>query len=194
MPSLLKLPGVGPIVAGVLLAETGDPRRFASPHHFLPVTVAQRQWKEAAGKTAACRSIPAGIVVSIGLFIIVAMVRLRIDGGRSKRLFDKNAHNFVGKRSALLSDFLKRTLLENYFESYNELRRALLSFLPTNKLMLDGILSVGRQVRPPHSGPRIGAPVASLRSRIFRASVLSVKQPFWRESDKSQRFGDGVPD
>src|SRR3954462_3247695 len=34
MPSLLKLPGVGPIVAGVLLAETGDPKRFASPHHF----------------------------------------------------------------------------------------------------------------------------------------------------------------
>jgi hypothetical protein len=25
---------VGPIVAGVLLAETGDPKRFASPHHF----------------------------------------------------------------------------------------------------------------------------------------------------------------
>ena len=34
MPSLLQLPGVGPIVAGVLLAETGDPKRFASPHHF----------------------------------------------------------------------------------------------------------------------------------------------------------------
>jgi transposase len=34
MPSLLKLPGVDPIVAGVLLAETGDPKRFASPHHF----------------------------------------------------------------------------------------------------------------------------------------------------------------
>jgi hypothetical protein len=60
--------------------------------------------------------------------------------------------------------------------------------------MLDGILSVGRQVRPPIPAPRIGAPVASLRSRVFRASVLSVKQLFWRESDKSQRFGDGVPD
>ena len=34
MPSLLDLPGVDPIVAGVLLAEAGDPRRFASPHHF----------------------------------------------------------------------------------------------------------------------------------------------------------------
>ena len=86
------------------------------------------------------------------------MVRLRIDGGRSKRLFDKAQLRGKTKRS-LLSDFLKRTLLENYFESYNELRRALLSFLPTNKLMLDGILSVGRQVRPPHSGPHAsGAP------------------------------------
>ena len=168
-------------IRGVLQART-----------TLPVTVAQRQWKEAAGKTAACRSIPAGIVVSIGLFILLLW------SGCGSMAVDRRGsstkHNFVGKRSALLSDFLKRTLLENYFESYNELRRALLSFLPTNKLMLDGILSVGRQVRPPHSGPRIGAPVASLRSRIFRASVLSVKQPFWRESDKSQRFGDGVPD
>ena len=34
MPSLLKLPGVGPIVAGVLLAETVDPKGFARPHHF----------------------------------------------------------------------------------------------------------------------------------------------------------------
>ena len=85
----------------------------------------------------------------------------------------RQSANFVGRRSALLSDFLKPTLLGNYFESYNKLRWALLaeSFLPGNKLMLDGILSVGRQVRPPHSGPRIGAPVASLRSRVFRASI-----------------------
>jgi hypothetical protein len=33
MPSLLDLPGVGSIVAGIVLAEAGDPSRFASPHH-----------------------------------------------------------------------------------------------------------------------------------------------------------------
>ena len=129
----------------------------------LPVTVAQRQWKEAVGKTAACRSIPAGIVVSIGLFILLLW------SGCGSMVVDRRGsstkRNFVGRRSALLSDFLKRTLLGNYFEFTNELRWALLaeSFLPRNKLRLDGILSVGRQVRPPHSGPLIGAPVASLR-------------------------------
>jgi len=75
--------------------------------------------------------------------------------------------NFVGRRSALLSDFLKRTLLGNYFESYNELRWALLaeSFLPRNKLMLDGILSVGRQVRPPHYVKPLRAGVTSSNER-----------------------------
>jgi hypothetical protein len=34
MPSLLELPGVGPIVAGILLTETGNPQRFASTDHF----------------------------------------------------------------------------------------------------------------------------------------------------------------
>jgi hypothetical protein len=42
--------------------------------------------------------------------------------------------------------------------------------------------------------PCIGAGIASLRSLIFRASALSVKQSFWRESDKSQGFGDSVPE
>src|SRR5690242_20112569 len=37
---------------------------------ILRVTVGQRQWKEAAGKIVACRSILAEIVVSTGLFIL----------------------------------------------------------------------------------------------------------------------------
>jgi len=33
-PQLLALPGIGVVIAGVLLAETGDVRRFCSPHRF----------------------------------------------------------------------------------------------------------------------------------------------------------------
>jgi len=33
-PRLLKVPGVGPVLAGVLLAESGDIRRFATPHQY----------------------------------------------------------------------------------------------------------------------------------------------------------------
>src|SRR5450759_1140120 len=40
----------------------------------------------------------------------------------------------------------------------------------------------------------MGARVASLRSPILRSSSFSVEQTFWRESDKSQGFGDGVPE
>ena len=34
MPGSLNDQGVGPVVAGVLLAEAGDPKRFASANHF----------------------------------------------------------------------------------------------------------------------------------------------------------------
>jgi transposase len=34
MPSLLDLPGVGPVVAGTVLAEVGDRQRFPSADHF----------------------------------------------------------------------------------------------------------------------------------------------------------------
>jgi transposase len=34
MPSLLDLPGVGPVVAGTVLAEVGEVQRFPSAHHF----------------------------------------------------------------------------------------------------------------------------------------------------------------
>ena len=71
MPSLLPLPGVGPIVAGVLLAWPKQEIPSALPvRTILRVTVGQRQWKEAAGKIVACRSILPAIVVSTGLFIL----------------------------------------------------------------------------------------------------------------------------
>jgi hypothetical protein len=52
MPSLLQLPGVGPIVAGVLLAETGDPKRFASPHHFASYCGAAASGKRQRAKSS----------------------------------------------------------------------------------------------------------------------------------------------
>ncbi len=33
-PGLLACPGIGPVTAGILLAETGDIQRFPSEHHF----------------------------------------------------------------------------------------------------------------------------------------------------------------
>jgi transposase len=84
MPSLLKLPGVGPIVAGVLLAETGDPRRFASPHHFASYCGAAPV-ERGSGQNRRMQINPGGNRRLNWALHIVAMVRLRIDGGRSKR-------------------------------------------------------------------------------------------------------------
>ena len=149
MPSLLKLPGVGPIVAGVLLVLNGRSGGvLQSPHHFASYCGAAPV-ERGSGQNRRMQINPGGNRrLNWASSILLLWVRLRIDGGRSKRLFDKAQLRGKTKR-ALLSDFLKRTLLDNYFESYNELRRALLSFFPTNTLMLDGILGVGRQVRPP---------------------------------------------
>jgi hypothetical protein len=53
----------------------------------------------------------------------------------------------------------------------------------------------GANESPRHSGPRIGAQVASLRSPNLRScdSILKQKQHFWRESVKSPGFGDRAP-
>jgi transposase len=111
MPSLLKLPGVGPIVAGVLLAETGDPRRFASPHHFASYCGAAPV-ERGSGQNRRMQINPGGNRRLNWALHIVAMVRLRIDGGRSKRLFDKAQLRGKTKRSALrlLKTYIAREL------------------------------------------------------------------------------------
>ena len=111
MPSLLKLPGVGPIVAGVLLAETGDPRRFASPHHFASYCGAAPV-ERGSGQNHRMQINPGGNRRLNWALHIVAMVRLRIDGGRSKKLFDKAQLRGKTKRSALrlLKTYIAREL------------------------------------------------------------------------------------
>jgi transposase len=111
MPALLKLQGVGPIVAGVLLAETGDPRRFASPHHFASYCGAAPV-ERGSGQNRRMQINPGGNRRLNWALHIVAMVRLRMDGGRSKRLFDKAQLRGKTKRSALrlLKTYIAREL------------------------------------------------------------------------------------
>jgi transposase len=128
MPSLLKLPGVGPIVAGVLLAETGDPRRFASPHHFASYCGAAPV-ERGSGQNRRMQINPGGNRRLNWALHIVAMVRLRIDGGRSKRLFDKAQLRGKTKRSAL-------RLLKTYIarELFRVLQRTTVG--PTGRIIL----------------------------------------------------------
>jgi transposase len=113
MPSLLELQGVGPIVAGVLLAETGDPRRFANAHHFASYCGAAPV-ERGSGQNRRMQINPGGNRRLNWALHIVAMVRLRMDGGRSKTLFDKARLRGKTKRSALrlLKTYIARELFQ----------------------------------------------------------------------------------
>jgi transposase len=111
MPSLLQLPGVGPIVAGVLLAETGDPKRFASPHHFASYCGAAPV-ERGSGQNRRMQINPGGNRRLNWALHIVAMVRLRMDGGRSKRFLERAQLRGKTKRSCLrlLKTYIAREL------------------------------------------------------------------------------------
>ncbi len=86
MPGLLNAKGVGPIVAGVLLAEAGDPKRFASADHFASYCGAA-PLERGSGQNCRMQVNPGGNRRFNLALHIVAMVRLRIDGGRAPKHF-----------------------------------------------------------------------------------------------------------
>ena len=119
MPSLLAVPGVGPIVAGVLLAETGDPRRFASVDHFASYCGAAPV-ERGSGQNRRMQVNPGGNRRLNWALHIVAMVRLRTDGGRSQRFRDKLLLRGKTKRSALrlLKTYIARELFRVLRQSH----------------------------------------------------------------------------
>lgn len=119
MPSLLDVLGVGPIVAGVLLAETGDPRRFASADHFASYCGAAPT-ERGSGQNRRMQINPGGNRRLNWALPIVALVRLRMDGGRSKRFRDKLQLRGKTKRSALrlLKTYIARELFRVLRQAY----------------------------------------------------------------------------
>jgi len=111
MPPLLTVLGVGPILAGVLLAETGDPRRFATADHFASYCGAAPV-ERGSGQNRRMQVNPGGNRRLNWALHIVVMVRLRIDGGRSRAFFDKLQTRGKTKRSALrlLKTYIAREL------------------------------------------------------------------------------------
>jgi transposase len=88
MPCLLEIAGVGPIVAGVLLAETADAKRFATADHFASYCGAAPV-ERGSGQNTRVQVNPGGNRRLNWALHIVAMVRLRTDGGRSRAFLDK---------------------------------------------------------------------------------------------------------
>jgi transposase len=111
MPCLLEVAGVGPIVAGVLLAETGDPKRFASADHFASYCGAAPV-ERGSGQNTRMQVNPGGNRRLNWALHIVAMVRLRMDGGRSRTFLEKAKSSGKTQRAALrvLKTYIAREL------------------------------------------------------------------------------------
>src|SRR5262245_25880525 len=111
MLGLLKVQGVGPIVAGVPLAEAGDQKRLASANHFASDCGAAPV-ERGSGQNCRMQVNPGGNRRLHWALHIVAMVRLRIDGGRSKAFLEKCRLPGKSRRSALraLKTYIAREL------------------------------------------------------------------------------------
>lgn len=120
MPCLLEVPGVGPILAGLLLAETGNPRRFASADHFASYCGAAPV-ERGSGQNCRMQVNPGGNRRLNWALHMVVMIRLRIDGGRSKAYFEKLRLRGKSKRSALrmLKTYIARELFRTMRQSWS---------------------------------------------------------------------------
>jgi transposase len=119
MPALLELPGVGAIVAGTLLAEVGDPRRFPTADHFASYCGAA-PIERGSGQNSRMQVNPGGNRRLNWALHIIALVRLRMDGGRSRQFMAKQTDHGKTKRSALrlMKTYIAREVFKTIRHSY----------------------------------------------------------------------------
>ncbi len=110
-PTLLEVRGVGAVIAGVLLAETGDVHRFPSAHHFASYAGAAPV-ERGSGRNRRVQVNAGGNRRLNWALHIVARVRLGSDGGRSKALLEKQRQNGKSHREGLrvLKTYVAREL------------------------------------------------------------------------------------
>lgn len=114
-PRLLRVRGVGPVVAGVVLAEVGDPQRFAGEDALARYCgAAPLLWQ--SGNSSVVRVNPGGNRRLNWALHIVALTRTRIDP-RTRDFFQRKVAQGKGQRGAfrILKTYIAR-------EIYNELR------------------------------------------------------------------------
>ena len=115
-PELLQLPGVGAVIAGVLLAEAGDVRRFRTRHHFASYCgAAPVPWESGASKHV--RVNRGGNRRLNWALHIIARTRLRIDAA-SQALVARKEQEGKTHREAIriLKTYLARQLYDVLME------------------------------------------------------------------------------
>src|SRR3954453_7838020 len=113
MSSLLDLPGVGPVVAGTMLAEVGEVQRFPSANHFATYCGAAPV-ERGSGQNTRMQINPGGNRRLNWALHIVALVRLRMDDGRSKQFLETRVNRGKSKRAALrlLKTYIAREIFK----------------------------------------------------------------------------------
>jgi transposase len=119
MPALLELSGVGAIVAGTLLAEVGNPQRFPTADHFASYCGAAPV-ERGSGQNSRMQVNPGGNRRLNWALHIIALVRLRMDGGRSRQFMAKQADHGKTKRAALrlMKTYIAREIFKTIRQSY----------------------------------------------------------------------------
>jgi transposase len=113
MPGLLDLPGVGAVMAGTLLAEAGDPQRFPSADHFASYCGAAPV-ERGSGQNTRMQINPGGNRRLNWALHVIAIVRLRVDGGRSKQFVERLTSQGKSQRAALrlLKTYIAREIFK----------------------------------------------------------------------------------
>jgi len=101
MPEVLEIRGVGPVLGATILAEVGDVGRFAGADKF--ASYRGGPVDRSSGKSSGVRVVnPGGNRRMNYVLHMIAQVRLRTDGGRSRALVERKRREGKTLRAAFL--------------------------------------------------------------------------------------------
>jgi transposase len=112
-PELLDVKGIGVVSASVILAEAGDPQRFANQDHFASYCGAAPVMR-GSGQSMRAQVNPEGNRRLNRILYLMVQTRLRSDGGRSQEYMAKKLKQGKTRRQALraLKTYVARELYQ----------------------------------------------------------------------------------
>lgn len=117
-PEILQIRGVGPVLGATILAEVGDVSRFASVEKF--ASYCGGPTERSSGKNTRTSVNSGGNRTMNYVVHMIAQVRLRTDGGRSRALVERKQREGKTLRAALrvLKTYIARELYRRLTEMH----------------------------------------------------------------------------
>jgi transposase len=112
-PELLDVKGIGVVSASIILAEAGDPQRFANQDHFASYCGAAPVMR-GSGQSMRAQVNPEGNRRLNRILYLMVQTRLRTDGGRSQEYMARKLKQGKTRREALraLKTYVARELYQ----------------------------------------------------------------------------------